>query len=90
MNFNTNGFDDAIADVIDERIRQDAKWGFVRDLPAERWLTILTEEVGEFAKDILDHTDYRGNMRDELVQIAAVAIAALQDLDAQSKKVDKW
>jgi hypothetical protein len=48
-----NGFTQALIDVIAERGKQDAKWG-VQDHEITMWLTILMEEVGEAAKDILD------------------------------------
>ncbi len=63
--------------IRDERDRQDAKWGSQRMLPQATWLTILVEEVGEVAESILeeDHENYAK----ELVQVAAVAVAALED-----------
>lgn len=65
----------AIELVRGERIRQDAKWGSNRRLPDERWLTILTEEVGEAAKALLDG---EANGLSEVVQIAAVALAWIE------------
>lgn len=59
-----------------ERDRQDAKWGRDRDLHPFLWLTILTEEVGEVARASLKGDTE--NLRDELVQVAAVAIAQLE------------
>lgn len=44
---------DVVYEVIDERHRQDAKWGPQHhDIPV--WLAILMEEVGEAAKAYLD------------------------------------
>ena len=62
--------------IQDERDRQDVKWGAQRDLTQKTWLTILMEEVGEVAESILegDPEVYRK----ELVQVAAVAVAALE------------
>ena len=62
--------------IQDERDRQDAKWGSQRHLPPETWLTILVEEVGEVAESILEHDP--NNYVLELVQVAAVAVAALE------------
>lgn len=42
-----------IEEVVSERHRQDIKWGPQHHSP-EVWLTILTEEVGEVARAILD------------------------------------
>ena len=73
----------AVQDAIEkERDRQDAKWG--REFPGRTWhdwLTILAEEFGEVAKAILE-APYREDgverIREELVQVAAVAQAALE------------
>ncbi len=62
--------------ITAERTRQDAKWGSNRDLHPYLWLTILTEEVGEVARAALGNDP--DNLRDELVQVAAVAIAQLE------------
>ena len=43
---------------------------------------ILTEEVGEVARAVLDGTPYL--LRAELVQVAAVAVAWIEYLDAAS------
>lgn len=85
-----------IQQVRDERQRQDDIHGVASQRgfrPAE-WLMILGEEVGEanqaaleehfaqkFSGKIPDLSDYR----EELIQVAAVAIAAIEDLDAQGK-----
>ncbi len=64
----------------DERDRQDMKWGANRYLAQETWLTILMEEVGEAAKAALE--DDLSGYAEELVQVAAVAIAALESYRA--------
>lgn len=58
--------------ILDERDRQDAKWG-VQDHADEKWLAILVEEVGEAARGILDHDP--PNLDEEIIQIAAVCVA---------------
>lgn len=75
----------AVQDVLDERARQDAKWG-VQDHLALCWLAILAEEFGEFAKHA--NEDYwrpsncdRYAMRQEAVQVAAVALAIVECMD---------
>jgi len=63
--------------IVEERARQDAKWGRQRHEPFF-WLTILMEEVGEAAKAAL-----QGKVVDlgmELVQVAAVCVAWLEQL----------
>lgn len=74
-------------DVLSERDRQDAKWGVSRNLHPQLWLPVLMEEVGELAQAVLKGD--RANYREELVQVAAVALAALQDLDWQREYRDR-
>lgn len=40
--------------VSKERVRQETKWG-AQHHSKEHWLTILMEEVGEVARDILEN-----------------------------------
>lgn len=76
-----------LSEILEERERQDAKWGQQNHDPAW-WMTILGEEFGEaceaalqaaFSEDGPDRpwSDYR----EELVQISAVAVAAIECLD---------
>lgn len=78
--FNT----DALADVIAEMNRQDFKWGADRNLDPFLWASILGEEVGEFNQAIL-HDYYggkcAGTSRDEMVQVAAVALQIIEYYD---------
>jgi hypothetical protein len=46
-------------------------------------LTVLVEEVGEVARAVLE-SDGRG-LREELVQVAAVAVAWIEGLDAEGE-----
>jgi NTP pyrophosphatase (non-canonical NTP hydrolase) len=87
-----NGTMHVLTDVVDERARQDAKWGQQNHDPAV-WLAILTEEVGELAEAILydhsggderDHT-HSDSMRTEAVQIAAVAVQFVEYLDREAR-----
>lgn len=73
------------ADVKDERERQDRKWGVSRNLHPQLWLPVLLEEAGEVAQAVLKGD--RDNYREELVHLAAVALAAIQDFDWQT---DHW
>jgi len=70
-------------EIKKERVKQDVKWGEQNHAPAD-WLMILGEEVGEANKAALEAkfgnktlTEYR----EELVQVAAVAVAMIQCLD---------
>jgi len=59
-----------------ERERQEKKWGEQNHFDSI-WLAILTEEVGEVAKAILEHE----NIQYELVQVAAVAQAWAESIE---------
>ncbi len=73
-------------DVNLERYRQDKMWGEQNHDP-HTWLAVLSEEVGEYSAAVLNEVFLRNplppghTMRDELVQIAAVAVAAVECLD---------
>lgn len=76
------GDDSVLKDVKAERVRQNILWGR-QDHNPDRWLTILVEEVGEVAKAIQEGD--KKNYREELVQVAAVAVAAIESLDRSRK-----
>lgn len=72
-------------DIVYERARQDAKWGDQSGNLNVVWSTVLTEEVGEAAKAVLqldfEHGGTREELREELIQCAAVAVAWIEALD---------
>jgi NTP pyrophosphatase (non-canonical NTP hydrolase) len=77
-------------DIRDERARQDAKWGEQNHRPPI-WVTILTEEVGELSQAALadmfggeGHSSHHVGMREEAIQVAAVAVAFVEYLDRQA------
>lgn len=79
----------AIQDIITERTRQDAKWGEQNHDPIT-WSAILTEECGEFAQCALHHRfggPAASTIRNEAVQVAAVAVAIIEYLDRHAGKV---
>jgi NTP pyrophosphatase (non-canonical NTP hydrolase) len=72
-------------DVKAERARQDAKFG-VQSHDNATWKLILDEETGEVATECLqeifgDIANGHGNLREELIQVAAVAVAWVEHLD---------
>ena len=76
---------DIFQEVFDERRRQDMRWGIQNHRPME-WLGVLMEELGEVAKDTVEnhwHPDAGSiaNMREELIQVAAVAVAWIESID---------
>ena len=80
--------------VRKERARQDELWGESNHKPIE-WVAILTEEVGEVSKEALElhfqngYADLKNkyakrkilNYKEELVQVASVAIAMVECLE---------
>jgi len=68
----------ALSLVKAERARQDAKWGEQNHGP-DTWIRILGEEYGEVCKAV-NESDLR-EYRNELIQVAAVAVAAVECLD---------
>lgn len=70
---------DPLQDILEERARQDEKWG-ERDHGDLRWLGILMEEVGELSRCIIEGkiTPRSKQKKHELVQVAAVALAWLE------------
>lgn len=78
-----NNAEGLFGEVVKERMSQEAKWG-QQNHDGPLYLTILTEEVGEVAKAILDHrykNDDPIEIRKELIQVAAVAIAMVENYD---------
>jgi hypothetical protein len=57
--------------ILNEDQRQRNKWGLQKH-SADRWMTILTEEVGEVAEAILE--DNEVEIQEEAKQVATVAI----------------
>lgn len=71
---------DSMADLNElvrrENERQLAKWGYQARTPSE-WMLFLTEEVGELADAIGEHS-YRGGSKghvvEEAIQVATLAL----------------
>lgn len=65
-----------------ERERQDKKWGgYERDVRSHTYGVVLGEEFGEVCQATLEQ-DTLG-LRDELIQVAAVAVAWVEMIDRQ-------
>ena len=90
----------ALKDVGDERKHQLKKWGDQHHGHAW-WLVIETEELGEVARAIFEWRDDsdaglltdQGRakrdalIRSELVQVAAVAVAWIEDIDSREERL---
>jgi len=65
--------------LLQERAHQIRKFGEANDgrTPAS-WLVIIMEEVGEAARAV--QANDKSNYVDELVQVGALVLAALEDL----------
>lgn len=74
-----------VADVQDERAQQNRRFGMT-PVSREVMMSVLVEEVGEVAKEINDYrkaknTNHLNLMRQELVQVAAVAVKMIEMFD---------
>lgn len=74
-------------EIVEERRQQDAKWGpnSLRCVDPCQRLCVLVEEVGEAAQVVNDLRDpgksvKSTRLREELIQVAAVALAWLEVL----------
>jgi len=85
---------DIFGKIKKERIYQDGKWGEQNHIPVI-WISILGEEFGEASKEALEFhfeiDDLERKMklfqyRKELIQVAAVAIAAIESLERNELK----
>jgi NTP pyrophosphatase (non-canonical NTP hydrolase) len=82
----------AVLDTLEERKRQDKKWGEQNHNPFI-YLGILMEEVGELAQAILE-TQFGGShggwdkVRTEAIHCAAVSIAIIECLDRNTWRQD--
>lgn len=68
-----------------ERDKQDARWGFPQHNTITEWVSILAEETGEVAMAVNDK-DW-GNLRVELIQVAAVCVSLLEHLALKDNQV---
>lgn len=80
----------AVLAVVEERDRQDAKWG-EQNHDDYTWLAILMEEVGEASQETLVEkfgaaANGHGNLREEVVHIAAVALAWIECIDRRTQQ----
>lgn len=79
--------------VHQELQRQIEKWGVQsHDLPV--YLTVLVEEVGEVAEAVLearhDPETWTPRIRKEAIQVAAVAMAIVEGIDAGRCHPGEW
>lgn len=83
-------------EIIQERTRQDEKWGEQNHKPVE-WCAILGEEVGEVNKAALEahfkqyykDNEQLANYRAELIHVAAVAVCMIESLERNKPSYQK-
>ena len=71
--------------ILDERKRQDDKWGYPQNNTPFEWVSILTEEVGEFAQAVNDgylgHSPTKEQLENiitEAKHVSAVAMSIIE------------
>jgi NTP pyrophosphatase (non-canonical NTP hydrolase) len=75
-------FEKVIDFIIAERTLQDERFGDInKSNTAKDWLPILGEEFGEVNTAILNND--KDNLKEELIQVAAVAIQWLEQIFEQ-------
>jgi hypothetical protein len=78
------------AAIVEERIAQDFKWG-EQNHDSGTWALILGEEFGEACEAALDvifkydSKDHVAHLRNELIQVAAVAVAWIEAIDRKAE-----
>ena len=83
--------DQILREVSQERASQDKKWG-VQNHDAFTWFSILGEEVGEAHKAALENrygNASSAEYREELIQVAAVAVAMIECYDRHHAETGK-
>ncbi len=80
----TSQFELVMNEIIQERLRQDQKWGTDRMMSNASWVFIILEELGEVSEAVL-----KGQLQEvhhELIHVAATAIAWLEDIVAHGNE----
>lgn len=78
------GVESVLDEVATERARQDERWG-EQNHEDLIWGAILGEEMGEVSRAMLeDRFGDGGNLREELLQVAAVAVAWVECIDRRA------
>jgi hypothetical protein len=77
--------------IEDERDYQNRKWGVHRTHTWAEWMLILSDEFGEAAraaKNVYWVDGSGSELRSELIQVAAVAVAMIEQLDRDRFQVE--
>ena len=74
-----------LTEIAEERIRQDTKYGFNRKLPPYEWYELIKHELFEAHCGYFDKTPPPHDYRTEMVQVAALCVAAIESWDLQNE-----
>ena len=88
MSFNTELTRATVLEqVLSERESQDLKWGDQTLNSDEHWTVILTEELGEVAREVYEKNE--SDMYYEIIQCAAVCFAWAEAFTNRSKQLPR-
>ena len=73
--------------VLLEREKQDLKWGDQTFNSDDHWTVILTEELGEVAREVYEKNE--SDMYTEIIQCAAVCFAWAEAFTNRSKQLPR-
>ena len=73
--------------VLAERELQDLKWGDQTSNSDDHWTVILTEELGEVAREVYEKNE--SDMYEEIIQCAAVCFAWAEAFNNRNKQLPR-
>ncbi len=80
-----------VCDILTRRIDQKVKWGKIDSHHPVIWVGILSKQLGQVADSALDiefsannPSEFKMQLRHQLVDVAAVALAAIEQIDRQA------
>ena len=73
--------------VLAEREIQDLKWGDQTFNSDDHWTVILTEELGEVAREVYEKNEL--DMYEEIIQCAAVCFAWAEAFNNRNKQLPR-
>ena len=76
-----------LEEVLAERERQDLKWGDQTFNKDDHWTVILTEELGEVAREVYEKNEE--DMYSEIIQCAAVCFAWAEAYNNRQKELPR-
>lgn len=82
---------DAIRAIEDEREFQDQKWGTIDEKPHTigEWILLIEAELEEAKTALIKGGRGRDSVRSEIIQVAALALAALEQHGTNAVSYDR-